>query len=83
MTDGWGREEKLSGKEIARLNRERYRDPGRDLEATRPVLDAGAGTWGDEHNPVAAEHSHGTSGDLGFGSDERPRLARQKPWWGR
>lgn len=57
--------------DIARLDAANYREPGRDLLATKPAHDAP----GDIANPTATEHTHGTSGDPGIGSDERPRLA--------
>ncbi|HVM46236.1 MAG TPA: hypothetical protein VM582_09900, partial [Candidatus Thermoplasmatota archaeon] len=61
---------KKSARDIAKLDKKEYEEPGRDLMATKP-----SPAGGDIDNPVADEHSHGTSGDPGLGSDERARLA--------
>lgn len=68
-------EHDLGPKDVARLDKERYEEPGRDLLATKPASDGP----GDVDNPVADEHSHGTSGpaDGKLGSDEHHRLARR------
>lgn len=63
---GKPRKMRLDPRDIAKLDREEYREPGRDLMATRPAEPLGAGARGDVDNPVAAEHSHGTSGDDGM-----------------
>lgn len=70
----------LSPKDIARLDKGEYEEPGRDLMATKPAQGMGAGAVGDVDNPVASEHSHGLSDpDEGkLGSDEVNRLARRK-----
>lgn len=63
----------MSPKDIARLDKEKYEEPGRDLLATKPA----ASGPGDVDNPVAANHSHGTSGPAGgkrIGSDENATL---------
>ena len=60
------RKMRLDPADVARLDREEYREPGRDLLATRPVEPFEEGARGDVDNPVAAERSHGTSGDEGF-----------------
>ena len=56
----------LSPKDIARLDKATYKEPGRDLLATKPAEPLGEGARGDVDNPVAATDSHGTSGDDGM-----------------
>lgn len=70
----------LSPKDIARLDAREYREPGRDLMATKPWQpgEGGGGGRGDADNPVAGT---GTPGSIGstrakFGSDEHNRLAK-------
>lgn len=66
----------LGPDEIARLDKRAYKEPGRDLLATRPAHDG----QGDVDNPVADERSHGLRDpDPGkLGSDEVSRLARRR-----
>lgn len=66
-------EEKQTPRDIAKRNAREYREPRRDLSATKPTPEGG-----DEDNPRAREHSHGAGGDAPFGSDERARLANRK-----
>ena len=61
------RKRDLGPKDIARLDRREYREPGRDLLASKPVEPLGEGARGDVTNPVADEHSHGGSGPDGLG----------------
>lgn len=74
------RDRDLSPKDIARLDRKEYKEPGRDLLATKPAEGVGAGAVGDVDNPVADVHSHGMSDpDEGkLGSDEVNRLTRRR-----
>lgn len=71
--EGMSEQEDLSPEEIARLDKAAYKEPGRDLMATRPVEPRGEGAVGDEPNPVAEERTHGTSGDQGFGGTRGAR----------
>lgn len=60
-------------RDIAKQNAREYREPGRDLTATKPTPEGG-----DEDNPRAREHTHGAGGDAPLGSDERARLVKRK-----
>jgi hypothetical protein len=61
-------EQDLGPKEIARLDKARYKEPGRDLMATKPAEPLGeGGARGDVDNPVAGGHSHGGVGPAGDG----------------
>lgn len=66
-------EEKKSPRDIAKMNAKEYREPGRDLQATKP-----APQGGDEDNPCARERTHGAGGDAPLGSDERARLEKRR-----
>lgn len=55
------RDDDLTPEDIARLDKREYKDPKRDLMATKPATAKGAGAVGDVDNPVADEHSHGMS----------------------
>lgn len=71
----------MTPREIAALNAEEYEEPGRDLEATRPVEPRGAGAVGDEPNPQGEPQRRSDSARWtqdAFGSDEKSRLARSR-----
>lgn len=61
------RERDMGPEEVARLNRMRYKEPGRDLQATKPWEPMEEGARGDVRNPVAEEHTHGGTGPAGDG----------------
>lgn len=69
--------EEMTPEDIARLDKKEYREPGRDLLATKPVDAKGAGARGDVSNPKAETQSHGAPGpgQGTKGSDERAFLA--------
>ena len=65
----------MDARDVARLDRKEYDEPGRDLTATKP---APGGAPGDVDNPVADEHSHGMGdlmGDEGVGAKKAGHLA--------
>lgn len=70
----------MSAKDIAKLDAKEYKEPGRDLMATRPVQggEGGGGGRGDEDNPVAYKGVPGSMGttENKLGSDEHNRLAK-------
>ena len=68
--------DRLSGKDIAKLDAERYDEPGRDLLATKPAED-GVGDVQNERAESKVPGSMGSAEDE-IGSDERARLAKGK-----